>query len=201
MDGLRVKNGSDKEIRCLYDAATYHYRVLKAVKADSFETLLTVILQQKLDERTQLKLAEFNSDSDNVPPCTEFLKFLDLHARHLENVSHTGHKQASGYDRKLPVKQSYASSTDDTCLACKKRGHQIHTCSVFKGWIFANRISNIREQGLFMNCLRKGHIAKKCQQPLMCKKCTKCHHTLLHRDADGLPQKKPDDDGIRRKPT
>ena len=72
--------------------------------------LLTVIMQQKLDEKTQLKWAEFNSDSDNVPQCTEFLKFLDLHARCLESVSHTAHKQASGSDHKLPVKQSYATS-------------------------------------------------------------------------------------------
>ena len=136
VEAVPVKNGSDKEIRRLYDAATQHYRALKAAKADSFETLLTVILQQKLDEKTRLKWAEFNSDNDNVPPCTELLKFLDLHARHLESVSLTSHKQTSGSDRKLPVKQSFATSAEDACLACKKHGHHIHTCSVFKGLIF-----------------------------------------------------------------
>ena len=29
----------------------------------------------------------------------------------------------------------------------------------------------------------------------MCKKCIKHHHTLLHRDADCLSQKKPEEDG------
>ena len=100
VDVLPVKNGSDKEIHPLYDAATQHYRPLKAAKADSFEMLLTVILQQKLEEKTRLKWSEFNSDSDNIPMCTEFLKFLDLHAKHLESVSRTGHKQVSRYDRK-----------------------------------------------------------------------------------------------------
>ena len=47
-----IKNGSDKEIRRLYDAVTEHYRTLKAAKAELFETLLTVILQQELDEKT-----------------------------------------------------------------------------------------------------------------------------------------------------
>ena len=42
-----------------------------------------------------------------------------------------------------------------------------------------------------MNCLRKGHMAKKCRAPEMCKKCTKHHHTLLHRDANSVPQEKP----------
>ena len=38
----------------------------------------------------------------DIPP------FLELYARHCESVFHSGHKQASGSDRKLPVKQSFA---------------------------------------------------------------------------------------------
>ena len=197
VDVVPVKNGSDKELRHLYDAATQHYRALKAAKADWFATLLTVILQQKLDKKTWLKWAEFNSDSENVP-CTEFLTFLELHARHLESVSHTGHKQASGSDRKLPVKQSFTSSTDDTCLACKKRGHQIHTCSVFKGLMFAGRISIVGELGLCMNCLRKGHMGREILSTRNVQKMHKASsymYVLLHRDADCLSQKKPEEDG------
>ena len=67
-------------------------------------------------------------------------------------------------------------------------------CGVFKGWMFVDRISIIREQCLCMNCLRKGYMAEKCQAPAMCKKCTKHHHLLLHKDADCLPQKKPKED-------
>ena len=96
-------------------------------------------------------------------------------------------------NRKMPsVKPSYAISTDDACLACKKRGHQIHTCSVFKGRTWADRISVVKDLGLCMNCLRAGHIAEKCRAPSMCKKCTRYHHTLLHRDADNSTQKKPE---------
>ena len=82
-----MKNGSDKELHRLYDAATQHYRVLKATKNDSFDTVLTVILQQKLDNRTRPKWAGFSSDHESVPPCTELLKFLDLQARQLESVT------------------------------------------------------------------------------------------------------------------
>ena len=32
-----------------------------------------------MDEKTRLKWAEFNSDGENVPPCTKLIKFLDLH--------------------------------------------------------------------------------------------------------------------------
>ena len=95
MDVLPVKNSTDKKIHRHYDAATQHYRTLKAAKVDSFEALLTVILQQKLDEKTPSKWVEFNNGSDNVPLSTEFLKFFDLFARYLETVSQTGHQQSS----------------------------------------------------------------------------------------------------------
>ena len=75
-DAVPVKNGSDKELRRLYDAATQHYRALKAAKSDSFDTVLTVIFQQKLDENTRLKWAEFSSEHECVPPCTELLRVL-----------------------------------------------------------------------------------------------------------------------------
>ena len=144
-------------------------------------------------EKTRMKCAEFSSDHEGVPAFTELLKFLDLQARQLDSVTQVGHKHASGSDRRMPsVKPSYAISTDDACLACKKRGHQIHTSSVFKGRIWADRISVDKDLGLCMNCLRAGQIADKCRAPSMCKKCTRYHHTLLHRDADNSAQKEPD---------
>ena len=76
MDAVPVKNGSEKELRRLYDAATRYYRALKEAKSDSFDTVLTVILKQKLDEKARLKWAEFSTDHGSVPPCTELLKFL-----------------------------------------------------------------------------------------------------------------------------
>ena len=135
---------------------------------------------------------EFSSENKSVPPCTELLKFFDLQAIHLESVSHAAHKHTSGFDHKMhSVKPAFAVSTDDACLACKKREHQIHTCSVFKGWTLANRISVVQEQAHCMNCLRKGHIAEECRAPQMCKKCTRHRHILLHRDVDNLTQRKP----------
>ena len=39
VDAVPVKNRSDKELCRLYDAATQHYRTLKAAKSDSFDTV------------------------------------------------------------------------------------------------------------------------------------------------------------------
>ena len=152
-----------------------------------------MILKQKLDDKKRLKWAEFSGDQENIPTCTELLKFLDLQARQLDSTSQVGHKHAYGSDRNMPsVNPSYATSPDDASIACKKRGHQIHTCSVLKGWIWEDRIGVVKEIGLCRNLLRAGHIAKKCPAPSMCKKCTRNHHTLLHRDADNSTQNKPE---------
>ena len=78
-----MKNKSDKELRRLYDAATQHYRALKAAMSDLFDTVLTVILQQKLHEKTGLNWAELNSDYESIPPGTEFVKFLELQAKQM----------------------------------------------------------------------------------------------------------------------
>ena len=51
MNAVPVKNGSDKELRLLYDAVTQHYPALKAAKNDLFAFVLTMILQQKLDKK------------------------------------------------------------------------------------------------------------------------------------------------------
>ena len=57
VDAVPVKTGSDKELRRLYDAATQRYPGLKAPKSDSLK-ILTVILQQKLDEKRLLEWAD-----------------------------------------------------------------------------------------------------------------------------------------------
>ena len=75
MDVVLVKNSSDKELYHLYHAATQHYEVPKAAKNNSFEMVLTVILQQKLNEKTQLTWVKIFCGSENVYVSlyTEFL--------------------------------------------------------------------------------------------------------------------------------
>ena len=57
----------------MYDAAIQHYQALKVAKNNLFNTVLTVILQQKVDDRTRLKWAEFSNNSESVASCTELL--------------------------------------------------------------------------------------------------------------------------------
>ena len=54
VDAVSMKNCSYRELRHLYNAVIQHYRALKTAKNDLFNTVLTVILLQKLD-KTQMK--------------------------------------------------------------------------------------------------------------------------------------------------
>ena len=120
-----MKSGSEKELRRLYDAATQHYRALKVAKTDSFDTVLTVILQQKLDEKTRLKWAEFSSEHESVPPCTELLKFLDLQARQLESVTQVGHKHAVRIRSQDSIRETVLRYIHRRCMLSSARSEDI----------------------------------------------------------------------------
>ena len=56
VDAVPVKNGNNKELHHFYDAAIQHHWALKAAKADLFEKLLTVIVQQKAGQKHTIKV-------------------------------------------------------------------------------------------------------------------------------------------------
>ena len=77
LDAVPLKNGSDKEIHRLYDAALQHYRALKAGKT---------IRSTQFVQQSKWSLVMIVKMLHHA--CTEFLKFLDLHVKHLESVSY-----------------------------------------------------------------------------------------------------------------
>ena len=71
----------------------------------------------------------------------------------------------------------------DTCLACEKEKHPLYVCTKFKSLPHANKLELLRAKNCCLNCLRPGHIAKKCKSLNHCKQCKRPHHTLLHMDS------------------
>ena len=45
-----------------------------------------------------------------------------------------------------------------------------------------NRKVHVRNSSAYFNCLGEGHRTKDCKSTGHCQKCSKLHHTLLHRD-------------------
>ena len=76
-----------------------------------------------------------------IPHCILNFSNFYISMQDFLRMSDTGHNKALDLIVKLPVIKSFALSTDVKCLAEKKQGHQIHTCSVLKGWILPDRIT------------------------------------------------------------
>ena len=73
VDAVPVKNGSDKEIRHLYNGATQHYQALHVNPCSKNLFILNTAdsdTAAEIGSKTRLKWAKFNSDSTNIPPCT-----------------------------------------------------------------------------------------------------------------------------------
>ena len=170
---LKACNG--RELRRLCDLCTQHIRAIKASDDYEIDTLLTVIMELKLDEVTKLKWMEYSNHSKSTPPHSELLKLLDLQAQHFESAPPERKPQTI-------VHKSYAAATEEKCIACGKGNHSIGNCFKLQDMTQDERWDVIVKGALCRNCLKPGHIANKCRAPPMCKTCHKYHHTLLHRE-------------------
>ena len=80
-----LKEGNIKENRCLHDVILQQYRELKAINEDNFETLLTIIVELKLDSTTMRDWQRSSQKHREVPPFEDLLDFLDLQECDTEN--------------------------------------------------------------------------------------------------------------------
>ena len=67
-------------------------------------------------------------------------------------------------------------------MACRNENHPLGDCAKFEGAKREERWEIVKKAALCKNCLKPGHIARKCRKLPMCKMCNKYHHTLLHME-------------------
>ena len=63
------------------------------MKYETFDSLVTSILELKLDPTTMYEWQRHTQDSNTVPDFDDLLEFLDLHARAEENVARQGERR------------------------------------------------------------------------------------------------------------
>ena len=112
------------------------------------------------------------------------MDFLDLRAQACEAATLVEKKkQPTQHIKTQAVKKvSFAATEDDGCVLCDVR-HPLYACKKYRQLSHDDKVSLLMEQGLCMNCFRKGHIARKCPAASMCTKCDRPHHTVLHMEA------------------
>ena len=80
LDAPSLKGGNSKELRRLHDVAKQHLRALKVMKYETFASLVTSVLEFKLDHTTMFKWQQHTQDSNTVPDFDDLLEFLDVRA-------------------------------------------------------------------------------------------------------------------------
>ena len=81
-----MKEGNGKDLHCLHNVASQHLRALVAKKQDIIDSFMTSMLELKLDQATMFEWQRHSQDSNDVPPYSTLLEFLDLRAQTSENV-------------------------------------------------------------------------------------------------------------------
>ena len=175
-----LKTGSGKELRRLHDTVNQHLRALKAMEYDPSGPFITSILELKLTEDILFKWQRHSHESGKVPHYQDMLDFLDLRAQSTESVEYKIERKGNPAQHRA----SYVTSTDNTCVACRKGKHPLYTCQVFKLLPHERQVSILKGNGYCFNCLNKGHISKQCPSSQRCRKCSMQHHTWIHIEPD-----------------
>ncbi|XP_038106934.1 uncharacterized protein LOC119766450 [Culex quinquefasciatus] len=138
--------------------------------ADYRNLLLVEILSSRLDPYTRRGWEEYTStqENDTLVNLTDFIQ-----------------RRISVLESLPPKLSTGTSEIDNTKVSGVFESHYLHTCPTFTKMPISNRESLIRSHSLCRNCLRSGHLAKKCQSKYSCWKCKGRHHTMLCFHAEG----------------
>ena len=87
LDAPSLKDGNSKELHRLHDVAKQHLRALRVMKYETLASLVTSVLELKLDHTTMFEWQRHMQDSNTVPDFEDLLEFLDLRAQSGENAA------------------------------------------------------------------------------------------------------------------
>ena len=123
-----MKIGSGQELCHLHDVVKQHMIALNAMKCDSLETIVSLLVELKLDRTLMFAWQNHSKDRKEVPLYMELLEFIDLSARALENITQEDNLKLD-CSKRLPVKW-YIMNVQNSCVACRAK-HQLHRVKIF----------------------------------------------------------------------
>ena len=109
------------------------------------------------------------------------------------NRSGSGTPKGSSFGIDAEFKQSSLppGTSNVKCLSCS-HNHRLFQCSDFGKKTLEERLQFLRKKGLCNNCFARGHLAKTCDMPSLCrvKDCNFKHSTFLHPKAGNAYEKR-----------
>ena len=180
-------------VRSLLDEVLKHVRALKSLNetVETWNTLLIVIIKEKLTQFLREKWEEYSSESKH-PSFEQMVTFLQIRAQ-IEDTKVGQNSQNSSkgklsynHQSKTNSQGTYAvTATSPSCAYCQGN-HFIYSCKAFAELSSHDRFSVVKRAALCLNCLRPNHRLSECTKS-SCQKCQKRHNTLLHFDK-AIPQ-------------
>ncbi|XP_062708617.1 uncharacterized protein LOC134288281 [Aedes albopictus] len=147
---------------------------------DSWSTILVHMVCSRLDSAT-LRFWEAAHNSKEVPTYRNLITFLKNHCAVLQSVEV---RNPAGEMKKPTISVSHPSTgSTGRCCFCSESFHPAFLCGRFQKMTIPERYDAVRKNGLCMNCLSSGHLARSCSKGL-CRQCGRKHHTLLHSEAN-----------------
>ena len=173
-----LKEGNGKELRELNNTAQQDIRALKCMDHEPSKTILTSLLQLKLEPTTRFEWQKHNQSEVDVAHYNGLLEFINLRAQATETLSPDRPQQKEGNftcrNRQPHHQASFVVGASSNCTVCKSDKHPLYLCPTFKAMPRDKIISILRSNNLCINCLKPNHFARQCPSLHKCKKCKKC---------------------------
>lgn len=180
-----TSNGTPKSIKGLLDAANRCMRSMEQIglpMTNSTEVFYIHILSSKLDSVAN-DLWRHTLKDKSVPKLKEMCEFLECHAVALEDtIKSSKPPQRRVQDHHVTVHHNQETLHKGKCPLGCSHNHTVYSCKKLQAATVSERYELVKGLKLCFNCLKSGHRTNDCTSTWKCKKCSKSHNTLLHRD-------------------
>ncbi|KAL7724934.1 hypothetical protein ACLKA6_007538 [Drosophila palustris] len=180
--GLPKTNKADIAIlRKVTDGATEIVRGLDAAGQSNRDCWIIHLVLAKTDAETRRKWIEGSRELDD-PTVEDLFRFLDRRCEEFELSQREAEPDKRIATEQPKVKRSSQAlvAMEVSCAKCNSKEHTLYTCPQFSDLTVEQRRTFVKERTLCFNCLKAGHISRKCESKYTCKNCQGRHHTLLH---------------------
>ena len=187
-----TENNDVRRLRELYDIIEANVRGLESlgVESEKYESLLIPVLQPKLPLQIQIEISRKIGDEDwNLDKLLDILRTeLEARERCLKNANSAATVKKPQI-KLLPTASALFNDAENNRISRGKPYRSGTFCTYCKGnhisvdcHIVSNRsarLAQLRKDGRCFICLRKGHIAEKCESKYRCNVCHRSHHISL----------------------
>ena len=183
-----IKHGNHVELCSFIDNLEHSLSSLVDSGQHTIEAVWTSIVAGKLNKRLEEEWLKYSDDTKKVPEIKTMVEFLKKQLQYIPKAtiqqSKTEVKSEQSFKRSKasvhPVNLQQESL--NSCTSCGGEKHPLYLCPSYKAMTPDQKQSHVRSHNLCFNCLYPGHKIKNCKNTGKCHKCSKSHHTSLHRE-------------------